>query len=271
MIARQNWLSLQWTDWVPFDGGDFKLLPPSAGIYRVRVLGQNQLAYIGQTGRNLRERLSDLRRNTLAKDMPFNDPHTAAPSLWAWREAEGYEYECSAFTSDADAKHRQALECWLLWQYRLESGGSTLCNHGHFHPHYVKSKDRKTGFRGHRLEAPADHIQSTSGLKHSNYGLMGLDWSDWQQLDELAVQNSPGVYRIADSTGVIYIGESSGLRSRLNAHTRTDWGCKRPSASYCVPSPDTPKQHLHEIENDLIAEHRHLQAAHPRCSSVTPR
>ena len=84
------------------------MLPTSAGIYRVRVRGQNQLAYIGQTGRNLRERLSDLRRNTLAIEMPFNDPHTAAPSLWAWRDAEGYEYECSAFASNADVQHRQA-------------------------------------------------------------------------------------------------------------------------------------------------------------------
>jgi len=246
---------MRWTDWVPFHGGDFKLLPPSAGIYRVRVLGQNQLACIGQTGRNLRERLSDLRRNTLAKDMPFNDPHTAASSLWAWQDAEEYEYECSAFTSDADAQHRQALECWLLWQHRLETGGSTLCNHGYFHTHYVKSRDRKTGSRGRRLEAPGNPIHSTPGLKHSDDGSMGLDWSDWQQLDELAMPNSPRVCRIAEGTRVIYIGESSGLRSRLNAHARTDWG--RPLASFCVLTPNTPKQHLHEIENDLIAGHYH--------------
>jgi hypothetical protein len=72
LIASQNRLSFGWTEWVPFVGGDFKLLPTAAGIYRVRIRDQNRLAYIGQTGRNLRERLSDLRRNTLAKGMPFN-------------------------------------------------------------------------------------------------------------------------------------------------------------------------------------------------------
>ena len=92
---------------------------------------------------------------------------------------------------------------------------------------------------------------------------MGLDWSDWQQLDELAVLNSPGVYRIAEGTRVIYIGESSGLRSRLNAHKRTDWGCYRPLASFCVLTPDAPKQHLHEIENDLIAGHYHSHGSPP--------
>ena len=261
MIASQNWLSFGWTEWVPFDGGDFKLLPTAAGIYRVRIRDQNRLAYIGQTGRNLRERLSDLRRNALAKEMPFNDPHTAAPSLWSWRDADGYEYECSAFTTGLDAQHRQALECWLLWQYRLETGESTLCNHGHFHPHYVKSRDRKTGFRGHRLVAPADQIQSTQGLRHSDDGSMGIEWSEWQQLDQLVAPNSPGVYRIAESGRVIYIGESSGLKARLKAHARNDWG--RPLASFCVLTPDTPKQHLHEIENDLIAGHYHAYGSPP--------
>jgi hypothetical protein len=92
---------------------------------------------------------------------------------------------------------------------------------------------------------------------------MGLDWSEWQQLDELAVPNSPGVYRIANGPRVIYIGESSGLRSRFNARTRTDWGGYRPLASFCVLIPDTPKQHLHEIENDLSAGHFHLHGSPP--------
>jgi len=239
------------------------LLRSATSIYWVRIRDQNRLAYIGQTGRNLRERLRDLRRNTLANEMPSNDPHRAAPSLWAWRDAEGYEYECSAFTSYADAQHRQALECGLLWQYRLETGESTLCNHGHFHPHYVKSRDRKTGCRGHRLEAPADHIKSTPGLRHSADGAMGLEWSEWQPLDQLVATNSPGVYRIAEGGRVIYIGESSGLRARLKAHARNDWGGDRPLTSFCVLTPDTPKQHLHEIENDLIAGHYHAYGSPP--------
>jgi hypothetical protein len=250
------------------------------------VQGQSELAYIGQTGRNLRERLSDLRRNTLAKDMPFNDPHTAAPSLWAWRDAEGYEYECSAFTSVADAQYRQALECWLLWQHRLETGGSTLCNHGYFHTHYVKSRDRKTGFRGRRLETPGDSIQSTPGLKHSDDGSMGLDWSAWQPLDEFTAPNSPGVYRIAKGAQVIYIGESSSLRSRLNAHARTSWGCERPSKEKLISNWAATKRqsdtaaasgknrltHLRYLNNLFKPTRSHAIALHPWCleAAATP-
>jgi hypothetical protein len=87
--------------------------------------------------------------------MPFNDPHTYAPLLWAWRDAEGYQFECSAARVDLDTRNRLGLEAWLLWQHRLEHG-STLCNFGRFHPHYVNSSDRKTQRRGGRLGHGAD-------------------------------------------------------------------------------------------------------------------
>lgn len=100
-------------------------------MYRIRAINGNELFYLGETGRNLRERLGDLRRNTMAELMPYNDPHTAAPSLWAWRHAAGLEFECSAapvtFTDNQEEarKYREGLEFYLLWQYRLEFGSST--------------------------------------------------------------------------------------------------------------------------------------------------
>jgi hypothetical protein len=92
---------------------------------------------------------------------------------------------------------------------------------------------------------------------------MGLAWSEWQKFDQLVAPKSPGVYRITDGSQVIYIGESSGLAARLKAHARSDWGCDRPLVSFCVLPPNTPKQHLHEIENDLIAGHYHSHGSPP--------
>lgn len=75
---------LQWSPWVSFDAASFSAIQAGPGVYRVRVVGHHALAYIGQTGRDLRSRLRDLRRNTVSELMPFNaPPHTAAPSLWA--------------------------------------------------------------------------------------------------------------------------------------------------------------------------------------------
>ena len=60
-------LPLSWANWVAFDGGGFKLLPTTSGISPIRISDQNRLACTGDTGLKLRERLSDLRRHTLAR------------------------------------------------------------------------------------------------------------------------------------------------------------------------------------------------------------
>lgn len=64
---------LQWSPWISFNTASFSALPAGSGVYRVRVVGHQALAYIGQTGRDLRSRLRDLRRNTLSELMSFND------------------------------------------------------------------------------------------------------------------------------------------------------------------------------------------------------
>ena len=67
--------------------------------------------YIGETRRTVHERINELRQ-TLNRShlMPWNDPHTAAPSLWAWQDAEGYEYECSATPLDASQSGRRGMD-----------------------------------------------------------------------------------------------------------------------------------------------------------------
>ncbi len=84
--------------------------------------------------------------------MPWNDPTPAAPSLWAWQDAEGFEYECSATPLDASQSGRRGMESFLLYRYRQECGESTLCNFGRFHPRYRKSTNRKENKRGGKLE-----------------------------------------------------------------------------------------------------------------------
>ncbi len=147
-----NWCDLTWTEFLPFDAqAPLRSVPLLPGLYRVRLKGHEQLAYVGQTGRTLRERLLGLRRHTLADEMPFNDPHTAACRLWSYRDAENFEYECSAAPVDLSKPDRMALECFLIWRYRQEVGGSTLCNFGRLHPQYQPSRNRSTGIRGERL------------------------------------------------------------------------------------------------------------------------
>lgn len=267
------WGDISWTPWFPFtDAKAFKELPSLPGMYRVRAVGGQELFYVGETGRDLRGHLGDLRRNAMKPVMPFNDPHTAAPSLWAWRDAEGIEFECAAAPVQLDGEKekarrlREGLKFYLLWQYRLEYGSSTRCNHGRFHPRYVKSTDRKQGFVGYRLpdDAPDNPAGGSSLLPLKRTGepfeqqWMGLTWSDMFSLISTALKHiptTPGVYKIIDpgTYELLYIGETSNLQKRLSSHARKPWRGSAPLVSYVSLSTEKPSYQRHEIENDLVA------------------
>jgi hypothetical protein len=83
-----NWCNLPWTEWIPFSATKqvFTRIPREPGLYRIRPVGKEYLVYIGETKRTLRERLHTLRLELeKAEQMPWSDPHTEAPALWAWR------------------------------------------------------------------------------------------------------------------------------------------------------------------------------------------
>jgi hypothetical protein len=268
-FLKHDWCNLNWSAWTPFDDGDFKGLHAGAGLYRIRVADSPVLAYIGQTGRDLRQRLGDLRRNTAAEQMPFNDPHTAAPSLWAWNDAVGYKYECSVAPSNVHRRERLAIECWLLWKYRLETGGSTLCNYGHFHPAYTKSRNRSTKLRGGRRDDEADQITSSGPLRlvgrPADSGWMGLDWSGRFSLATVPAGAYPALYRIFDAKTeqLLYIGETQNFGQRMKAHAQRNWSGRAPVVSYHRVAGDVRKVHLHELENDLIGGYYESTKAAP--------
>jgi hypothetical protein len=275
----KDWCGLEWSEWLPFDGGRFESLTKGPGIYRVRIPGQSFLAYIGQSGRDVRSRLQTLRTNAASELMPYNDPHTAAPSLWAWRDARGYTYECSGAPASSDKRERLALECWLLWNHRLAYGRSTLCNHGHFHPRYLKSGDRKTGRRGGPKIEIADFaldphpslppLLICAAPTDSNW--MGLTWSDWSALQDRRHPSSPGLYRLRSqgSNNLLYIGETKSLASRLRAHERKATSLHQVEVSYSSQPMTISKCGLHELENDLIAAYYDVRKKLPSLQFFT--
>lgn len=270
-----DWCGLAWSAFVPFNSWEGRLLPTGAGVYRVRVAGADRLAYVGQTGRNLRDRLAGLRSNTRAAEMPFNDPHTAAPRLWSYRDADGLEYEASAAEVGLSKNDRMALECYLLWRYRVEAGTSTLCNFGRMHPRYAAPRNRSTGVRG-RLLGPGDPDggggPSVPAQPHVGppgaAGWMGMSWSPALPLATASlagVRVVPGVYTLTRESGeVVYIGESTNLVGRLRSHSRYPWGMAVRYSVSELPPGYTPTQLL-EVENDLIAGYYAEHQKAPAC------
>jgi hypothetical protein len=261
-----DWCNFPWSPWVPFEvfKKEWSALPVDPGLYRIRPANKELLVYVGETGRSLKERLGSLRRGVLSDLMPYNDPHTAAPNLWAWRQEEKWSFECSATIFSGPKTVRKSLECFLLWQYRFEKGESTLCNHGRFHKNYVKSSDRSKGRRGFRLPSPK--INNSSGESLPPLQIRGSPAdSDWMQLNwsenlplEIRYSNeipeTSGVYKIlaTDLKSLVYIGESNRLLSRFTQHCHT-FNDKKYQFAFTKLPDQIKKYQLHELENDLIA------------------
>lgn len=265
-FLAQDWCDLSWSEWVPLSGNqtEFQRLPAAPGLYRTRPSGQPRLSYIGQTGRSLRMRLRELARGVYATIMPYNDPHTAAPGHWAYRIADGIDFECSAAPMALPDAERQGLEDYLLWQYRCEAGESTLLNYGRFHARYSRSTNRAQGIVGTLLlegEQNPGAGPCTSALvaigSPSDANWMGLSWSLLQLL--LSIQAShvpeqPGVYKLLDrdTKTLLYIGQSRSLRARLISHVRANWAPYTPCVSYFELPEATLTYQRHELESDLL-------------------
>ncbi len=267
----ESWCSLSWTPWVPFDSSqnEFKIIPSEPGLYRVRPLGKEVLMYIGETQRSVRERLNELRHNLKdKKQMPWNDPHTAAPSLWAWRDAEVYVFECSAAPLHVSRNERKGWESYLLASYRQQCGESTLCNFGRFHKRYRKSTNRKKGIRGRKLEN-FEPDNPAGGLscpplqikgKPGDQDWMSLAWSKKEQLNKENIKKIPktnGLYLLFEenSEDILYIGQSTNCSNRLAEHSRKILNEKKLYFSLVIFKKTLLPYNLLELENDLIGNY----------------
>lgn len=269
----KSWCKLLWSPWVRFSDSDLSAMPDEPGVYRVKPIGKSELMYIGQTGSSLRERLRTLRRETLQKKMPFNDPHTAAPNLWAWKDSDGISYECSAAPIKLSKRDRLARECYLLSQYRVEKGESPRCNFGRFHPKYKKSRSRSSHVRGRRLslgklneagKPSAPPLRSNGQPSDSNW--MRLRWIEDKRGKGQALPVS-GVYKILNSKKqLIYVGKSRNhLASRARSHIRIKRLGQAVSIWVAALSGRQPNHHFLELENDLIGNFYEKNKAAPKC------
>jgi hypothetical protein len=261
------WYDLEWSPWVPFDAPrEFWYIPKEPGVYRIRPIGKDFLMYIDETGRSLSELLSELRQTLRRRElMPWNNPHAVAPGLWAWQDAEGYEYEISAAPLDASTAGRRGMEHFLLYRYRQETGESPLCNFGRFHPRYRRSSSHKDNLRGGKL---ADgHKDNPAGFpsippleplgKAGDPDWMGLEWTKatpFFEADSSTVAPMAGLFLLSEtgSGEVFLIGQSGDIAQRLDELRRKVWDGRDLQFSYQVLGQKVLPHNLRELECDLI-------------------
>jgi hypothetical protein len=223
-----------WSPWVPLDCWIGSAIASEPGLYRVRRTGDDGLDYIGQTGLALRRRLAML-AGVYRAEMPYRDPHTAAPALWALRHARGCTFEASVLPVQGDTRYRKGLEALTLALYRQDARRSRTVNFGRILQGYRLSSGNNARLvaNGKRLRGgpdTADQDNWTDGI--SPVGPLGGDaqgltwgghvWSEWSQLPDVAARLAPdalGLCRVRDpqKSGLVYIGEGY-VRVRLANH-----------------------------------------------------
>ncbi len=269
-----QWLNLDWSDWMPLNAGSFTTVPKEPGIYRIRHQKEERdfLEYIGESG-DTRRRIQSLARGTFADEMPYRDPHTAAPCLWAVRDAVGSELEVSYTTPDyADSEQdRKGTEEALIALHRRETRRSPTANFGRMLDGYKQScySYNDPAYKGGPLDSDEVEPNCVSGIeppewqnwkKTTSPTWMGLNWSEPYELQERLDANPPknGLYRIwyedcPDGPALAYIGESSNIASRLYNHEQTFGEDAYFTYAEGVHL-DAPHKRS-EVETDLIGAH----------------
>lgn len=272
---------VSWQEFVPLDVCLARSpLPRCGGLYRIRRLGQLDLDYIGQTGEGrmtLARRVAML-RGVLAAEMPYSDPHTAAPGLWALRDAARCEFEVSVAPVEADKRWRKSLEAVAISRYRHQVGRSPTLNFGRMPPGYRKSTGNNArlvaaGLRcrgGRTPDSQATSPGSVPPMGDLAGDPMAADWqahawTPWAQARTARSVAGTGLYRLRQpgGSGLVYIGEGliasrvvSHLRRAAAPQTRLADSLGDPAtlqASWTVNS--WPTAVRLEFENDLIAGH----------------
>jgi hypothetical protein len=273
---------LQWTDWRPLPGASrAPEIPSSPGLYRIRRVGRDDLDYIGQTSRRLGLRLGML-SGIYAEEMPYGDPHTAGPALWALRHATGCEFEVSVAPIEGSTPWRKGLEAVAIALYRQERSCSPTVEFGRVLPGYRPSSGNSARlvaagkrFRGGPFSE--SHARHQPGIPPSgplaggpqDAHWSGHAWTRWLPLAEIVHEAAPGgsgLYRIrgAEPRTLLYVGQGK-IPDRPLAHlakaavsehgqgrifaAQARWEC-----SWIINNDWLSHQRL-ELENDLIAAH----------------
>ena len=254
-------------------------VPAEPGLYRIRRAGEERLDYIGQTGLTLRRRLAML-AGVYRAEMPYRDPHTAGPGLWALRHALGCSFETSVAPVPGDTRYRKGLEALALALYRQRHKRSPTTNFGRILRGYrLSSHNRaKVVAAGKRLRGgPSTTEQGnwTDGLPPlgplegdpQDARWCGHQWSDWLRLQDAAVKLTPdalGLYRVRDPKlpGLVYLGEGYILvrlanhlgKANKTAHRQAPFFRVGLECSWTINAVWLRHQRV-ELETDLIGAH----------------
>lgn len=207
-------------------------------------------------------------------DMPYKDPHTAAPALWALRHRDHVDFEVSVCATEGTKAERLALEAVAISLHRNEHQRSPLVNFAGQVTGYRLSSGNTAhlvntgrGFRGGpdpiAASSPSGGIQGSLYHPVTAADWLGLPWSSWLPVDSASIEAGRGVYRIRRSSmpDLVYVGQGK-VADRITAHRAKAKPPDHPQAVHFTGDLEVAWVDLEidtrlllEIENDAIASH----------------
>jgi hypothetical protein len=291
--ASRHDLSPAWSPWVPLQGaGRDPTIPTRPGLYRIRSVETGRILYVGQTGRSLRGRMSQL-NGVFGDVMPYGDPHTVGPALWAHRVDTGETFEVSVAVVEGEKGERLGREALEITKRRMIDGHSPAYNFGRMPRGWIRSSGNSQKlvaagkrFRGRRMTAaelaalPPDPsvpppVTLDGDVRARDW--MGLAWRSAER--EAPQRDDRGIYRIGQRrTGPLdYLGQGL-VKARWEQHAKgwaLDLAAERTGDSgrsvWDWSRLDLSARQLLEVENDLIAGHVHAFARPPRVQFGGPQ
>lgn len=226
-----------------------------------------------------------------AHDMPYRDPHTVAPALWALRHATDCEFEVSVAVVVGSTPWRKGMEAVAIGLYRQEHGQSPTVEFGRMPTGFRRSPPNNARLvkLGKRYRGgPCDDNLPSHALGLPPVGTLtgspqspewsNRNWSEWTPLTRMALARQPterGLYRIRgdEQSSLLYIGQGA-IPTRPLAHLAkigTPWrsqgvifgSASRLEFSWVLNAEWLPHHRL-ELENDLIAAHMVVTGEIPR-------
>jgi hypothetical protein len=209
--------------------------------------------------------------------MPYRDPRTAAPALWALRHRDGCDFEVAVIQVPGTAAQRKALEAAAITVYRMDSGRSPAASFGRMPARYKISSgnNARLAAAGGRRRGGPDPAAPGGAASAPVSGLPGADpasadwmnwtWNPWAPISQARGSAAgTGLYRVRSGhhAGLVYVGQGAiALRLRAHAAKALRAGHRQgPSFSgdleaSWIALPGLALANLLEHENDLIAAH----------------
>jgi hypothetical protein len=264
-----------WSPWIDLHGAQINSQSrKDEGVYRIQDRNSGSILYVGET-RNLRRRFSDLQQ-AFSAEIPYADPHTATPALWAYLQENNTSLDISFIIIQGSRTKRMTVESAYIAILRHEVGESPMANFGQMPNGWIKSSSNSSKlvllgnrFKGYRNGDSIRTPSASSILDLSNSSFDdtwgNLQWSNWEEFPRsLPDPSVTGLYRIRrpEAQMLSYIGQGK-ILARLKAHS-SKYGIEGHAQSHefapgflasWVSVQVTHRRQLLEMEADLIASH----------------